>query len=158
MVNIRSSLKLHRRSKTQGDSEGGQGDTLPRVPVPITTNIEEEEEEEEEENEAIRADVIESEAKKWDLSHERGGVIEAKKVAQEVTEVGQGDTNSFHVGEEDEVEDVEEYDEAVKIDIDGKVKENGFEDTKSHMNGEMVSAFLCLLFNGSQAIASADYA
>ena len=36
MVNIRSSLKLHRRSKTQGDSEGGQGDTLPRTPVPIT--------------------------------------------------------------------------------------------------------------------------
>ena len=46
MVNIRSSLKLHRRSKTQGDTEAGQGDTLPRTPVPITTNIEEEEEEE----------------------------------------------------------------------------------------------------------------
>merc|ERR1719447_389129 len=95
MVNIRSSLKLHRRSKTQGDTEAGQGDTLPRTPVPITTNIEEEEEEEE--NEAIRAEVKASEAKKQDFSHENAGSV---KVAQEVIiAVSQEDGNSFH-GEE----------------------------------------------------------
>ena len=119
MVNIRSSLKLHRRSKTQGDSaEGGQGDTLPRTPVPITTNIEEEEEEEEEENEAIRAEVRAAEAK--NLSHERGD-IDAEKVAQEVSAVAvsQDDANSFHVDEEAEAEDVEEKEEVEKIDING---------------------------------------
>ena len=122
MVNIRSSLKLHRRSKTQGDSEGGQGNTLPRTPVPITTNIEEEEEEEEEENEAIRAEVRAAEAKKTDLSHERGsGDIDAEKVAQAVAAeaISQGDANSFHGDERGELaeEDGEEKEEVEKIDV-----------------------------------------
>jgi len=138
MVNIRSSLKLHRRSKTQGDSaEGGQGDTLPRTPVPITTNIEEEEEEEEE-NEAIRAEVRAAEAK--NLSHERGD-IDAEKVAQEVSAVAvsQDDANSFHVDEEAEAEDVEEKEEVEKIEINDEetlnsedvVMENGSEDPEA---------------------------
>ena len=141
MVNIRSSLKLHRRSKTQGDSaEGGQGDTLPRTPVPITTNIEEEEEEEEE-NEAIRAEVRAAEAK--NLSHERGD-IDAEKVAQEVSAVAvsQDDANSFHVDEEAEADDIEEKEEVGKIDIiedetlnsEDIVMENGSEDPEADNN------------------------
>jgi len=141
MVNIRSSLKLHRRSKTQGDSsEGGQGDTLPRTPVPITTNIEEEEEEEEEENEAIRAEVRASEAKKTELSHERGDV-DAEKVAQDVaTEASQGDANSFHARDEGgESEDFEEKEEVEQIDVNDDeplnsediVVENGSEDSEA---------------------------
>jgi len=144
MVNIRSSLKLHRRSKTQGDSsEGGQGDTLPRTPVPITTNIEEEEEEEEE-NEAIRAEVRASEAKKGELSRERSNV-DAEKVAQDVaTAASQGDANSFHGDERGDAEDVEEKEEVEKIDINDDetlnsediVMENGSEDTEAYIEGE----------------------
>jgi len=142
MVNIRSSLKLHRRSKTQGDSEGGQGDTLTRTPVPITTNIEEEEEEEE--NEAIRAEVRAAEAKKTDLSHERGGGIDAEKVAQVVAaaEASQGGANSFHGDERDKLaEDVEDKEEVEKIDVnDGEtfnsediVMENSSDDAETNM-------------------------
>ena len=140
MVNIRSSLKLHRRSKTQGDSsEGGQGDTLPRTPVPITTNIEEEEEEEE--NEAIRAEVRASEAKKTELSDERGNV-DAEKVAQDVaTEASQGDANSFHARDEGgEIEDFEEKEEVEQIDVNDDealnsediVVENGSKDSEAY--------------------------
>jgi len=120
MVNIRSSLKLHRRSKTQGDTEAGQGDTLPRTPVPITTNIEEEEEEEE--NEAIRAEVRASEAKKQDLSHENAGSV---KVAQEVIiAVSQEDGNSFHGEEGRTVEEKEEIDKDYINDVyDSKSEE-----------------------------------
>merc|ERR1719494_1741049 len=120
MVNIRSSLKLHRRSKTQGDTEAGQGATLPRPPVPITTNIEEEEEEEE--NEAIRAEVRASEAKKQDLSHESAGSV---KVAQEVIiAVSQEDGNSFHGEEGRTVEEKEEIDKDYINDVyDSKSEE-----------------------------------
>ena len=119
MVNIRSSLKLHRRSKTQGDTEAGQGDTLPRTPVPITTNIEEEEEEEE--NEAIRAEVKASEAKKQDLSHENAGSV---KVAQEVIiAVSQEDGNSFHGDEGRTVEEKEEIDKDYINDVDDSKSE-----------------------------------
>ena len=136
MVNIRSSLKLHRRSKT----EGGQGDTLPRTPVPITTNIEEEEEEEEEENEAIRAEVRAAEAKKLDLSHERGGGrIDAKKVAQAAeAEASQGDANSFHERDElaEEKEEVEkiEVNDVETVDSEDIVMENSSE---ANMEGEL---------------------
>ena len=118
MVNIRSSLKLHRRSKTQGDTEAGQGDTLPRTPVPITTNIEEEEEEE---NEAIRAEVKASEAKKQDSSHESASSV---KVAQEVIiAVSQEDGNSFHGDEGRTVEEKEEIDKDYINDVDDSKSE-----------------------------------
>ena len=79
---------------------------------------EEEEEEEEEENEAIRAEVRAAEAKKTDLSHERGGGgIDAEKVAQAVAaEASQGDANSFHGDERGELaEDLEEKEEVENI-------------------------------------------
>jgi len=86
-----------------------------------------------------------AEAKKTDLSHERGGGgIDAEKVAQVVAaaEASQGDANSFHGDERDELaEDVEDKEEVEKIDVNDDetfnsediVMENSSDDAETNM-------------------------